>query len=32
MFPEGAEVSLRLTHGAITPAGVLIASYEPAEP
>jgi dihydrofolate reductase len=32
MFPEGAEVSLRLAHGAITSAGVLIASYEPLEP
>jgi dihydrofolate reductase len=30
LFPEGAEVPLRLAEGVITPAGVLIATYEPA--
>ncbi len=29
LFPEGAEVPLRLAQGAITSAGVVIASYEP---
>jgi dihydrofolate reductase len=30
LFPEGAEVPLRLAEGVITPAGVVIAIYEPA--
>ncbi len=30
LFPAGVEVPLRLAHGVITPAGVVIASYEPA--
>jgi dihydrofolate reductase len=28
LFPKGVEVALRLVHGAITPAGMVIASYE----
>jgi hypothetical protein len=27
--PEGVEVALRLVHGVITPAGMVIATYEP---
>jgi hypothetical protein len=30
LFPEGAEIPLRLADGVITPAGVVIATYEPA--
>jgi dihydrofolate reductase len=29
LFPEGAEVTLRLAQGVITSAGMMIASYEP---
>jgi dihydrofolate reductase len=29
LFPEGVQVQLRLAHGAITSAGLVIASYEP---
>ncbi len=29
LFPEGVEVALRLVHGVITPAGMVIATYEP---
>jgi hypothetical protein len=30
LFPGGAELSLRLTRSITTPAGVVIATYEPA--
>jgi hypothetical protein len=30
LFPEGVHVSLRLTDSVTTPAGVVIATYEPA--
>lgn len=32
LFPEGAEVALRLTDSVTTPTGVVIATYQPAEP
>ena len=30
LFPDGAEATLRLVHGVASPAGVVIAGYEPA--
>jgi dihydrofolate reductase len=30
LFPDGAEATLRLVHGAASPSGLMIASYEPA--